>query len=71
MLIQHLVNQKVLQRQLNNQGIVTKVANHGGEALETLKNSSYWRNAPPGAVDLGVVLMDKEMPVSILSKPLV
>jgi CheY-like chemotaxis protein len=31
--------------------------------LETLKNSTYWNNAPPGAVDLGVVLMDKEMPV--------
>jgi CheY-like chemotaxis protein len=59
------VNQRVLQRQLNNQGIATKVANHGGEALETLKNSSYWRNALPDAVDLGVVLMDKEMPVSI------
>jgi CheY-like chemotaxis protein len=61
------VNQKVLQRQLNNQGIATKVANHGGEALEILKNSSYWRNAPPDAVDLGVVLMDKEMPVNTSS----
>jgi CheY-like chemotaxis protein len=42
---------------------VTQVANHGGEALETLKSSTYWKNAPSGAVDLGVVLMDKEMPV--------
>jgi len=57
------VNQKVLQRQLHNNGIKTQVANHGGEALEALKNSSYWKDAPPHASDLGVVLMDKEMPV--------
>jgi CheY-like chemotaxis protein len=67
MLSQQLVNQRVLQRQLNNQGIATQVANHGGEALEALKNSSYWRNAPPDAMNLGVVLMDKEMPVSTSS----
>jgi CheY-like chemotaxis protein len=24
--------------------------------------STYWKNAPPNAIDLGVVLMDKEMP---------
>lgn len=57
-----LVNQKVLQRQLNNHGIKTYVANHGGEALERLKESSYWKENGPDAVDLGVVLMDKEMP---------
>jgi CheY-like chemotaxis protein len=28
-----------------------------------LKNSTYWKSARPGAIDLGVVLMDKEMPV--------
>jgi CheY-like chemotaxis protein len=60
---QHPVNQKVLQRQLNNHGIVTRVANHGGEALEALKNSTYWKKASADAIDLGVVLMDKEMPV--------
>ncbi|QRD03110.1 hypothetical protein JI435_141240, partial [Parastagonospora nodorum SN15] len=59
----NLVNQKVLQRQLHNHGIATKVANHGGEALDILKTSTYWKSAPPGAADLGVVLMDKEMPV--------
>jgi CheY-like chemotaxis protein len=58
-----LVNQKVLQRQLNNHGIATRVANHGGEALEALKNSTYWKKASSDAIDLGVVLMDKEMPV--------
>jgi CheY-like chemotaxis protein len=58
-----IVNQRVLQRQLNNHGITTRVANHGGEALESLKNSTYWRTASADAIDLGVVLMDKEMPV--------
>jgi CheY-like chemotaxis protein len=58
----NLVNQKVLQRQLHNHGITTQVANHGGEALEALKASSYWHAAAPGSLDLGVVLMDKEMP---------
>jgi CheY-like chemotaxis protein len=43
--------------------ISTTVANHGGEALEALKNSSYWKSAAPNATELGVVLMDKEMPV--------
>lgn len=57
------VNQKVLQRQLHNQGIQTRVANHGGEALEILRTSTYWKDASEDAVDLGVVLMDKEMPV--------
>ncbi|KAF1851422.1 uncharacterized protein K460DRAFT_272704 [Cucurbitaria berberidis CBS 394.84] len=59
----NLVNQKVLQRQLQNHGITTKVANHGGEALEILKASTYWRDSPPNAIEIGVVLMDKEMPV--------
>ncbi|KAF2024184.1 hypothetical protein EK21DRAFT_94284 [Setomelanomma holmii] len=58
----NLVNQKVLQRQLHNHGITTHVANHGGEALEILMKSTYWKNAPLDAIDLGVVLMDKEMP---------
>jgi CheY-like chemotaxis protein len=56
------VNQKVLQRQLHNHGITTYVANHGGEALEKLKQSWYWKENGPDTVDLGVVLMDKEMP---------
>lgn len=59
----NLVNQKVLQRQLHNHGITSVVANHGGEALETLKSSTYWRGAQPDAVDIHVCLMDKEMPV--------
>jgi hypothetical protein len=58
----NLVNQKVLQRQLNNHSITTYVANHGGEALEKLKESQYWQANGPGALELDVVLMDKEMP---------
>jgi CheY-like chemotaxis protein len=55
-----LVNQKVLQRQLQNHGIQTIVANHGGEALEVLKSSNYWNgNTDPSATDISVVLMDK------------
>jgi len=57
------VNQKVLRRQLENHGITTYVANHGGEAIEMLKQSQYWKDRGPGAIDLGVVLMDKEMPI--------
>ncbi|KAF2268358.1 hypothetical protein CC78DRAFT_22326 [Lojkania enalia] len=59
----NLVNQKVLRRQLENHGFTTYVANHGGEALDRLKESVYWKGHGPGAKDIGVVLMDKEMPV--------
>ncbi|KAF9728942.1 hypothetical protein PMIN02_010308 [Paraphaeosphaeria minitans] len=59
----NLVNQKVLRRQLENSGIKTYVANHGGEAIEKLKQSRYWKGHGADAVDLGVFLMDKEMPV--------
>jgi CheY-like chemotaxis protein len=58
-----VVNQKVLQRQLSNHGITTYVANHGGEALDQIKKSTYWKGHGPDAVDIGVVLMDKEMPL--------
>ena len=57
------VNQRVLQRQLNNHGISTTVANHGGEALECLKASTYWKDMAPDATEISVLLMDKEMPV--------
>lgn len=42
---------------------MTTVANHGGEALETLRTSRYWHTASPTSPDIDVVLMDKEMPV--------
>ncbi|KAF2853516.1 hypothetical protein T440DRAFT_390040 [Plenodomus tracheiphilus IPT5] len=59
----NLVNQKVLQRQLQNHGIHTTVANHGGEALEALHASTYNPLSPSTAPHIDVVLMDKEMPV--------
>jgi signal transduction histidine kinase len=57
----NLVNQKVLQKQLRNAGTEVHVANHGGEALEKLLQSTYCNEG--GALELGVVLMDQEMPV--------
>ncbi|KAF2199914.1 hypothetical protein GQ43DRAFT_375115 [Delitschia confertaspora ATCC 74209] len=59
----NLVNQKVLQRQLQNHGITVYVANHGGEALEKVKESQYWKENGSDAIDVGIILMDKEMPV--------
>lgn len=62
----NLVNQRVLQRQLKNLGCTVHVANHGGEALDRLKQSVWWKD-PTGDADklleLSVVLMDQEMPV--------
>ncbi|KAK4504082.1 hypothetical protein PRZ48_004997 [Zasmidium cellare] len=61
----NLVNQKVLQKQLKNNGLVVHLANHGGEALEKIMQSTYWRDSkgPDPKLELGVVLMDQEMPV--------
>ncbi|KAI8626779.1 histidine kinase [Xylariaceae sp. FL1651] len=59
----NLVNQKVLQRSLRNIGNNTKVANHGGEALEVLKESRYWQGNETTGDDISVILMDLEMPV--------
>jgi CheY-like chemotaxis protein len=59
----NLVNQKVLQRSLRNVGNNTKVANHGGEALEVLKESRYWQGNEAHGEDISVILMDLEMPV--------
>lgn len=57
----NLVNQKVLQKQLKNNGTEVHLANHGGEALEKLMQSTYWRDGKPDAekIELGVVLMDQ------------
>lgn len=58
----NLVNQKVLQKQLRNIGFMTEVANHGGEAIEALKTSTYWSGMEGTGNDLAVILMDLEMP---------
>lgn len=62
----NLVNQKVLQKQLKNQGFTTYVSNHGGECLDQLRRSTHFHNHSDGDGDLlnlSVVLMDQEMPV--------
>jgi len=61
----NLVNQRVLQKQLKNMGTVVHLANHGGEAIDRLMQSTYWKDDRPrkDKVELGVVLMDQEMPV--------
>ena len=59
----NLVNQKVLSKQLRNMGCVVHVANHGGECLERLKESTFWRGNGRDGLEISVILMDQEMPV--------
>jgi signal transduction histidine kinase/CheY-like chemotaxis protein/PAS domain-containing protein len=59
----NLVNQKVLQKQLRNCGNNTHVANHGGEALDTLRNSRFWAGREANGFHISIILMDLEMPV--------
>lgn len=59
----NLVNQKVLQRQLKNSGNNTLVANHGGEAIDIIKKSRYWKGHEQSGAEISVILMDLEMPV--------
>jgi len=59
----NLVNQKVLSKQLRSAGCVVSVANHGGEALEYLKTSHFWKGQELTGKELSVVLMDLEMPI--------
>ena len=59
----NLVNQRVLAKQLRNLGMKVSVANHGGEALEFLQTTRYYRRDDATAQDLSLVLMDWEMPI--------
>ncbi|KAI4132261.1 MAG: hypothetical protein LQ338_000813 [Usnochroma carphineum] len=59
----NLVNQRVLQRQLRNIGCTVLVANHGKECLAQIQDSNFWAGHGEDARDLGVILMDLEMPV--------
>ncbi len=58
----NLVNQRVLQKQLRNLGCVVHVANHGGECLDRLRESTFWAGHEHRGLDLSVILMDLEMP---------
>lgn len=57
------VNQRVLQKQLRNLGCIVYVANHGGECLDQLKESTFWTGRELDGNALSVILMDLEMPV--------
>jgi signal transduction histidine kinase/CheY-like chemotaxis protein len=59
----NLVNQRVLQKQLRNVGFAAEVANHGGEALNMIKQSHFWLGNEKNGLNLSVILMDLEMPV--------
>ena len=59
----NLVNQRVLQKQLRNLGCVTYLANHGGECIERLKESRFWKGRETNGLEMSVILMDWEMPV--------
>ncbi|KAF2858076.1 hypothetical protein K470DRAFT_260147 [Piedraia hortae CBS 480.64] len=61
----NLVNQRVLQKQLKNLGTEVHLANHGGEALEKLKQSTYWTGDADQKpkLEVEIILMDQEMPV--------
>jgi CheY-like chemotaxis protein len=59
----NLVNQRVLSKQLKNAGFAVEVANHGGEALDILKLSTFWTGREQDGTELSIILMDLEMPV--------
>jgi CheY-like chemotaxis protein len=59
----NLVNQRVLQKQLKNNGFITEVANHGGEALDILKTTRFWKGKEKDGIELAVILTDLEMPI--------
>lgn len=58
----NLVNQRVLAKQLRNLGMQVAVANHGGEALEHLRTTTYCIS-DESAKPISMILMDWEMPV--------
>lgn len=60
----NIVNQRVLAKQLRNLGINVTVANHGGEALDHLRTTTYCVTDTLDANKLSLILMDWEMPVN-------
>lgn len=59
----NLINQRILQKQLTKAGCIVYIANHGLEALETLRRADMWEESAGAGHKLDVVLMDLEMPV--------
>ena len=59
----NLVNQRVLSRQLKNMGCVVHVADNGGECLDRLRESTFWKGKGGDGIEISVILMDQEMPI--------
>jgi signal transduction histidine kinase/DNA-binding NarL/FixJ family response regulator len=59
----NIVNQRVLSKQLRKAGCIVSVANHGGEALDFLSTTRFWKGLENDGVQLSLVLMDLEMPI--------
>jgi signal transduction histidine kinase/CheY-like chemotaxis protein len=59
----NLVNQKVLSKQLRKLDCAVYLANHGGECIDYLKKSKYWKGHEEDGQECSVILMDLEMPV--------
>lgn len=63
----NLINQRVLAKQLRLLGGNVSVANHGQEALEHLRRTTYWHGTADekeaNRLSLDVMLLDVEMPV--------
>ena len=59
----NLVNQRILAAQTQKLGSVVHVANHGGEALDIIKETKYFKGRESDGKELSVILMDLEMPV--------
>jgi hypothetical protein len=51
--------------QLRKASCIVHVADHGADALNFLKKSTFARDSGPSATPLSIVLMDLEMPVGI------
>ncbi|KAG9237820.1 aerobic respiration control sensor protein arcB [Amylocarpus encephaloides] len=59
----NLVNQRVLAKGIKKLGCTVHVANHGGEALEMIQTTKYYKGCENNGKELTVILMDLEMPV--------
>ncbi|KAF7945364.1 hypothetical protein EAE96_010139 [Botrytis aclada] len=63
----NLLNQKVLVKSLRKEGYGVNVTNHGGEALEFLKETTFWvgdsDEEENSKQPLNLILMDLEMPI--------
>jgi CheY-like chemotaxis protein len=59
----NIVNQRILAQQLRKLGSTVHVANHGGEALDLIRETKHFRGREADGKELSVILMDLEMPV--------